>query len=457
MTTAPAQGSAERLQELARQHLWMHFTNMGAYGPDNPVPVIERADGCHVWDVDGKRYLDGFSGLASVNIGYGRDDVVAAASQAKDLPYFPTWGYAHPAAIELAARVASVAPGDLNHVFFTSSGSEAVDSAMKLVRQFHKVTGNPDKTKVLSRETSYHGTTFGAMTMSRVERMRTPFMPLLPEGAAIPATNLYRMSEGASAADYAEAVGRTIEAEGPETVAAVLLEPVQNSGGSFPPPDGYFQRVREICDQHDVLLVADEVMTAWGRLGEYFGSQRYDIEPDLITTAKGLTSSYAPIGAVIASERVFEPFVTGAVFAHGCTFAGHPMACAVAMANLDVIERERLLENVRDMEPQFAASLRSLEDLPIVGDVRGAGFMYAIELVKDKASKEKFTPEEILEHLRGFLARDLVARGLICRVDDRGDPVVQLAPPLTAGQAEFDEIIACLRPALEATWARIDR
>ena len=444
------------LQELAKRHLWMHFTRMSAYDQAE-VPIIVRGEGCYVWDEHGKRYLDALSALFCVNIGHGRADIAqAGADQAKELGFFTNWSYAHPPAIELAARIASLAPGDLNRVFFTSGGSEAVESAYKLARQYHKVTGKPNKTKLIAREIAYHGTSLGALSATGITGLRTPFEPLTPGASHVPNTNTYRMLPGMTEEYFAEAIAEKIEFEGPDTVAAVILEPVQNAGGCFTPPEGYFQRVREICDQYDVLLISDEVICAWGRLGEWFGAQRYDYAPDMITTAKGLTSAYAPMGAVIASDRVAEPFMTGQnSFTHGFTFAGHPICAAVALANLDAFEREGVLENVRSNEGPFRAMLEGLRDLPIVGDVRGAGFFHAIELVKDKTTKESFDDDESETLLRGFLSAELYRRGLICRADDRGDPVIQLSPPLIAGPEQFAEIEDILRGVLTEAGERM--
>jgi adenosylmethionine-8-amino-7-oxononanoate aminotransferase len=444
------------LQELARRHLWMHFTRMSAY-QDHDVPIIVRGDGCYVYDEHGKRYLDGLSALFCVNIGHGRADIAqAGADQAKDLGFFINWSYAHPPAIELAARVASLAPGDLNRVFFTSGGSEAVESALKLARQYHKLTGNPNKYKLIARQIAYHGTSFGALTATGVTELREPFEPLMAGGCHVPNTNTYHLADDYDVSQLAEAIAERIEFEGPHTVSAVILEPVQNAGGCFTPPDGYFQRVREICDEYDVLFISDEVICAWGRLGEWFGAQRYDYQPDMITTAKGLTSSYAPMGAVIASDRVAEPFLTGtSSFTHGFTFGGHPMSAAIAMANLDAFENEGVLEHVRANEDGLRSTLESLLDLPIVGDVRGTGYFYAIELVRDKETKTSFSNEESETLLRGFLSGELYRRGLICRADDRGDPVIQLSPPLIAGPEQFEEIESILRPVLEEAGERM--
>jgi adenosylmethionine-8-amino-7-oxononanoate aminotransferase len=455
-TEQAARTGQSTLQELAKRHLWMHFTRMSAYD-EAEVPIIVRGDGCYVWDEHGNRYLDALSALFCVNIGHGRADVAqAGADQAKDLGFYTNWSYAHPPAIELAARIASLAPGDLNRVFFTSGGSEAVESAYKLARQYHKLTGNPNKTKLIAREIAYHGTSLGALSATGITGLRTPFEPLTPGASHVPNTNTYRMIPGMTEEYFAESIAERIEFEGPDTVAAVILEPVQNAGGCFTPPDGYFQRVREICDEYDVLLISDEVICAWGRLGEWFGAIKYDYLPDVITTAKGLTSAYAPMGAVIATDRVAAPFMTGTnSFTHGFTFAGHPICAAVAMANLDVIEHEGVIEHVRANEGPFRAMLDSLRDLPIVGDVRGAGFFQAIELVKDKETKESFDEEESETLLRGFLSRELYRRGLICRADDRGDPVIQLSPPLIAGPEQFAEIEEILRSVLTEAGERM--
>jgi adenosylmethionine-8-amino-7-oxononanoate aminotransferase len=455
-TSAAAETTPGVLQELARRHLWMHFTRLSAYDQVD-VPIIVRGEGCYVYDEHGKRYLDALSALFCVNLGHGRADIAqAGADQAKELGFFTNWSYAHPRAIELAAKIASLAPGDLNRVFFTSGGSEAVESALKLARQYFKVTGRPNKTKLISREIAYHGTSLGALSATGITSLREPFEPLVPGDRHVPNTNTYRLPPGVSEDWFAESIADVIEFEGPDTVAAVILEPVQNAGGCFTPPDGYFQRVREICDHYDVLLISDEVICAWGRLGEWFGSQRYDYQPDIITTAKALTSAYAPMGAMIASDRLAEPFLHGtASFTHGFTFAGHPVCAAVALANIEAFENEGVIEHVRANEPAFRAMLESLRDLPIVGDVRGAGYFHAIELVKDKDTKESFNDEESETLLRGFLSGELYRRGLICRADDRGDPVIQLSPPLIAGPEQFEEIEQILRPVLAEAGERM--
>jgi adenosylmethionine-8-amino-7-oxononanoate aminotransferase len=449
------------MSEVARRHLWMHFSRMGVY-ESHEVPVMVRGEGAYVWDQHGKRYLDGLAGLFTSQLGHGRTELAeAGAKQAGTLAYFPLWTYAHPKAIELAERLAGYAPGDLNRIFFTSGGSEAVESAWKLARQYFRLTGQPQRTKVISRDIAYHGTTMGALSITGIPDLKTPFEPLVAGAIKVPNTNFYRApifddDEVAFGQWAADEIERAIEREGADTVAAVYLEPVQNAGGCFPPPPGYFERVRQICDRHGVLLVSDEVICAFGRLGHWFGADRYHYQPDIITVAKGLTSGYAPLGAMIASDRLMEPFLKdGASFLHGFTFAGHPVSCAVALANLDVFEDEKILHHVQSTEGEFRAALEGLYDLPIVGNVRGAGFFYGIELVKDKETRASFNEEESERLLRGFLSGALFEAGLICRADDRGDPVVQLSPPLICGPQEIEFIVSTLREVLTEAWRRL--
>ena len=382
----------DALSASAREHLWMHFTRMSAY-TKSAVPTIVRGDGARIFDATGRSYLDGLAGLFVVQVGHGRVELAeVAAKQASDLAFFPLWSYAHPQAIALADRLASLAPGDLNKVFFTTGGGEAVETAWKLAKQYFKLVGKPMKHKVISRSVAYHGTPQGALSITGIPDARKWFEPLVPGAHKVANTNFYRAPEHG---DDLEAFGRwaadqidlAIEMEGPDTVAAVFLEPVQNSGGCFPPPPGYFQRVREICDKHDVLLVSDEVICAFGRLGTTFACDKFGYVPDIITCAKGMTSGYSPIGAAVISDRIAAPFYSGTdYFPHGYTFGGHPVSAAVAMANLDIFEREDLNQHVLQNEGAFRATLEKLYDLPIVGDVRGDGYLYCIELVKDKAT-----------------------------------------------------------------------
>jgi adenosylmethionine-8-amino-7-oxononanoate aminotransferase len=452
---------ARRLSDTAHEHLWMHFTKQSSYA-NAPVPTIVRGDGARIFDSHGKSYLDGLSGLFVVQAGHGRRELAEAAyKQASELAFFPLWSYAHPQAIDLADRLADLAPGDLNKVFFTTGGGEAVETAWKLAKQYWKLVGEPMKTKVISRNIAYHGTPQGALSITGIPDAKKWFEPLVPGAHKAHNTNFYRAPEHGDDLEAfgrwaAESIEHAIEFEGPDTVAAVFVEPVQNSGGCFPPPPGYFQRVREICDRHNVLLVSDEVICAFGRLGMTFGCDKFGYVPDMITCAKGMTSGYSPIGACIVSDRIAEPFWTGDnVFPHGYTFGGHPVSSAVAMANLDIFDREGLNQHVLDNEHAFRTTLEKLRDLPIVGDVRGDGFFYGIELVKDKTTKETFEGDEADRLLRGFMSKALFDAGLYCRADDRGDPVVQLAPPLIIGQPEFDEIEQILRSVLTEAWTRI--
>jgi adenosylmethionine-8-amino-7-oxononanoate aminotransferase len=446
--------AADELQQAARDHLWLHFSRMSGYMEGEELPIIVRGDGCYLEDANGKRYLDALAGLFAVNIGYGFGEEIgeAAAAQMRELPYYTNWNYAHPRAIELAAEVASLAPGDLERVFFVSGGSEAVESAWKLARQYHAARGER-RWKAVSRRIAYHGTTMGALSITGIASLRTPFEPLVPDAVHVHNTNRYHRppeeTEEEFTAFLLNDLEEAIEQTGPDTVAMVIMEPVQNAGGAYTPPEGYWQGVRALCDRYGILLCADEVITGFGRLGAWFGSERYDIRPDLVTSAKGLSSAYASIGALIARNAVMEPFLEGtAMYAHGITFGGHPVQAAIALKNIEIMKRERIVEHVATQQDAFRTTLSTLLDLPIVGDLRGTGFFYALELVKDKDTRETFSEDECETLLRGFLSPRLFEAGLICRADDRGDPVVQISPPLVAEQQQFDEIAGILGEAL---------
>jgi adenosylmethionine-8-amino-7-oxononanoate aminotransferase len=462
MSTELTTMSPAELQQAARDHLWMHFTRMSSY-MDGDIPIIVRGDGCYLEDSNGKRYLDALAGLFAVQIGYGFGEEMgeAAAAQMRELPFYTNWSYAHPRAIELAAEVASLAPGDLNRVFFCSGGSEAVESAWKLARQYHAARGER-RWKAIGRRIAYHGTTMGALSINGIAALKTPFEPLVPETLHVWNTNRYHRSPEETEAEFTaflmEDLEETILQAGPDSVAMVIMEPVQNAGGSFTAPEGYWQGVREICDRYGILLCADEVICAFGRLGHWFGSDRYDIRPDIVTCAKGLSSAYASIGAVVARDAVMEPFLEGtAMYAHGITFGGHPVQAAIALKNIEIMKRERIVEHVHETQDDLKGKLSQLLDLPIVGDLRGTGFFYALELVKDKETRETFSEDESEWLLRGFLSGKLFDRGLICRADDRGDPVIQISPPLVAGEAEFDEIVGILGDVLSEAWNELDK
>jgi adenosylmethionine-8-amino-7-oxononanoate aminotransferase len=448
------------LEQMARDHLWLHFTRMGAYA-DGGMPVIVRGDGCYLEDQHGRRYLDALAGLFAVQIGYSYGDEIgqAALEQMRELPFYTNWSYAHPRAIELASVVADLAPGDLNRVFFVSGGSEAVEAAWKLARQYHAARGER-RWKVVSRRIAYHGTTMGALSINGVTSLRTPFEPLVPDVVHVRNTNRYHRPPDETEAEFTafllDDLEEAIIQAGPETIAMVMMEPVQNAGGAFTPPEGYWRGVREICDRYGILLCCDEVICGFGRLGAWFGSEKYDIRPDLMTCAKGLSSAYAAIGAVIASEKVFEPFAEGkAMYTHGITFGGHPVMSAIALKNLEIMKRERIVEHVAENAEAMRSALATLLEIPIVGDLRGTGYFYALELVKDKETRESFTDEESETLLRGFMSGALWDRGLICRADDRGDPVIQLSPPLIAGQAEIDEMVGILGDVLAEASAMV--
>jgi adenosylmethionine-8-amino-7-oxononanoate aminotransferase len=416
---------------------------------------VVRGEGAYFYDSAGRKIFDGLSGLFVVQAGHGRTELAdAAARQARELAFFPVWGYAHPPAIDLAERLATLAPGPLNHVFFTSGGGEGVETAWKLAKAYWSLRGKPDKRKVISRAGSYHGTTHGALSLTRIAPYSEPFVPLVEGASAAPNTNFYRSDpqfwddEVAFGAWAAQGVEDAILSAGPDQVAAVFIEPVQNSGGCFTAPPNYYQELQRICRQYQVLLVSDEVICAYGRVGGYFAYPDLGYTPDIVVSAKGLTSGYVPLGAVLASDEVFEPF-SGLEhsFKHGFTFGGHPVAAAVALANLDLFEQEGLVDRVRRYSPDFRASLESLKEIPIVGDVRGAGYFFGIELTQNQSTRERFS-EADADRIRAYLNPALYQAGLYARADDRGDVVLQLAPPLTSGPDEFELITQILRGVL---------
>ena len=449
------------LQALAKAHLMLHFSDMAAYA-ERPITVIERGEGCHVFDGDGNRYIDGLSGLYCANLGHSHGDELgrAAHEQMRTLPFTSNWTVAHPRSIELASRIAALAPEGLDRVFFTSGGSEAVESAWKLALQYHQANGEPGRRKAIARRDAYHGVTLGALSFTGIPVCREPFEPLAVPVRHVSNTNAYRHPEGDDPDRFCRALLDEVEAaireEGPETVAMVIAEPVQNAGGSLVPPPGYWQGLREICDRHGILLCSDEVICAFGRLGHWFGAEAFGYRPDLITFAKGLTGAHFALGGVLISDRVAAPFLDGrADYMNGFTFGGHPVGCAVALAALDVYEREGLLENVRANEPRAKAALDELRDIPVVGDVRGMGHFWSIEVVRDQATGEPLDGKQAEWLLKDVLSAELWSRGLICRLDDRADPIVQIAPPLVADAALFEEIASILRAGLEVAAERI--
>jgi adenosylmethionine-8-amino-7-oxononanoate aminotransferase len=442
-----------RLQELAKEHLMLHFSDMSVAAED--IPVIVRGEGSHVYDDDGNRYIDGLSGLYCLNLGHSHGEELGAkaAAQMSTLAYTSNWTVAHPPAIELAAKLAELAPPGFERSFFTSGGAESVEAAYKMARQWHQANGEPGRRKAIARRDAYHGVSLGALSFTGIPVCRTAFEPMAVPTAHVSSTNAYRHPAGGDEAAFTKAlldeIEETIAFEQPETIAMIIFEPVQNAGGSIVPPAGYWQGLREICDKHGILLVSDDTICAFGRLGEWFGSQRLDYNPDIITFAKGLTGAYAAMGGVLMSDKVAEPFLAGkADYLHGITFGGHPVGSAIALGALEIYEREGILQNVRDNEPKARAMLEGLKDIPIVGDVRGMGHFFAIEVVKDQATREPLSDAEANWLLKNVLSDRLFDRGLLCRLDDRAEPIVQIAPPLVGDVGLFEEITESLRDGL---------
>jgi adenosylmethionine-8-amino-7-oxononanoate aminotransferase len=445
----------------AQDRLWRHFTPAGA--AERPI-VIERGEGCYIWDSEGNRYLDALSALYCVNIGYGPYPEIAEAAreQLERLPFFTNWvGFANRPALELTEKLTELVPIEVGRVFFVSGGGEAIESALKVARQYHRLRGEPTRYKFITRRSAYHGTTMGAISINGSPALRAQFEPLLPGCLRAPLPYRYRCpycsEKSACTLQCADEVDLIIRNEDPQTVAAVIMEPMQNSGGSIGPPPGYFARIREICDEHGVLFVADEVICGFGRLGEWFGTTKYGMEPDLMTMAKGLTSAYAPLGALVASPKVIEPFFKEpkTMFIHGITFGGHPLSCAIALANLEVFERDDLIGHVQRNQDEWKAEFeRFAEGHPMVGDVRGDGFFYSLELVKDKETKATFSPAERDDLIKQFMVPRARELGVYMRVDDRAETAAQFSPPLVAGRAELDEFMGVLRTVLDEAWER---
>jgi adenosylmethionine-8-amino-7-oxononanoate aminotransferase len=416
------------------ENLMLHFT---PYSEDwSKLPVIVSGEGPYVTDDKGKTYVDGLAGLFTTQVGHGRTELADAAhKQMKELGFFPNWSFQHPRSLELAAKIAEIAPGDLNSSFFVSSGSEAVETVIKLARQYHKANGEPGRYKIISRDVAYHGTTMGALSVTGLPSFKAPFEPL-PSGF-FHVRNTQQDPEGA-----ADAIEQMIETEGPELVAAVILEPVQNAGGCLVPPPDYWKRVREICDRHGVLLVSDAVICAFGRLGEWFGIERFDVTPDMTSFAKGVTSGYLPMGGVVVNDRIASTLRHNAsMFMHGSTFGGHPVSSAVALENIAIMEREKLLDNVHEHEGHFGEELRRMAaDHPIVKEVRGMGFFWAVEVKPERADGTPLEEDEYHKYFKGVVSRKLLEGGLICRFDDKDDPVIQYSPALVSDREVLSRI-----------------
>jgi len=425
-------GDSTRLAGV--ENLMLHFT---PYSEDwSKLPVIVSGEGTYITDDKGNTYIDGLAGLFTTQVGHGRTELADAAHrQMKELGFFPNWSFQHPRSLELAAKISEIAPGDLNSTFFVSSGSEAVETVIKLARQYHKANGEPGRYKIISRDVAYHGTTMGALSVTGLPGFKAPFEPL-PSGF-FHVRNTQQDPEGA-----ADAIEQMIEAEGPELVAAVILEPVQNAGGCLVPPPDYWKRVREICDEHGVLLVSDAVICAFGRLGEWFGIERFDVVPDMTSFAKGVTSGYLPMGGVVVGDKIASTLRENApMFSHGSTFGGHPVSSAVALENIAIMEREKLLQNVHDLEGHFGDELKRMaSEHPIVKEVRGMGFFWAVEVRPERPDGTPLEEDEYQKYFKGVVSRKLLEGGLICRFDDKDDPVIQYSPALVSDREVLSRI-----------------
>jgi adenosylmethionine-8-amino-7-oxononanoate aminotransferase len=447
--------------ELSHEHLLLHFAPNGAFAPGGKeLLVLERGEGPYVFDTHGRRYVDGLSSLFCCQIGYSHGEEMAsvAAEQLTRLAFNTNWGTAHPPALELSAKICELAPDGIGKAFFTNGGSESVEAAWKLVRQYHAANGEPQRRKAIARDIAYHGVTLGALSLTGVPRFKDPFDPPAIETRHVSNTNPFRseLQGEALTASLISELEQAIEEEGPETVAMVIAEPIQNAGGCLVPPPGYWAGLREITERHGILLVADEVISGCGRLGEWFAVERYGAAPDLITIAKGITSAYAPMGAVLVSDRVAEPlYEPGTMLLHGITFGGHPLSAAIALRNIEIFAREGVLENVRKLEPYLRRRLEEeVLTLPLVGDVRGDGFFFCAELTPD-GGDGRFEPEEVRRLVREIVPRLLLEHGLIARADDRGDPVLMIAPPLIADEGVLDEVVESMRDVLAAAGEEI--
>ncbi len=447
----PETAEQRRQKEQAQAHLLPHFTK-GAAWQHESLGIIERAQGCYVYDTQGREYLDGLAGLFCTNLGHGRVDLVEAATeQMSRLAFYPTWGWGNPPAIEAASMIAAEAPGDLEEVFFVNSGSEAVESAVKFARSYHLSRGEDARYKVISREWSYHGTTLGGLSITGVPKFREPFKPMLWDG-----TRHVRNTYGDTAAELAsaKAIEDMILAEGPETVSAIICEPVQNGRGGLVPPDGYWPELRRIADKYGVLLIADEVICAFGRFGHFFASERFGVVPDIITFAKGVTSAYQPLGGMVVRtplvHSVWES-PTGA-YMHGATFGGHPVATAVAVANISAMRSEGIMEHVLDNEGGFRRRMDELMAThSCVSEVRGLGYFYALELVADSETDTPLSDAQRAGLQGGVLSRLVRDAGLLIRPDDRGATMLLTSPPLIADHTVLDDIQDRLHTILSET------
>ena len=459
-----SQKASSELQRLAQRHLIMHFTGAATY-TDRPPIIITKGEGCWLEDDAGNRYLDALAGLFCVQLGYSHGAEIgrAVAEQLTDLPYYTNWGYAHPPAVKLAAEVAELAPEGLDRVFFTSGGGESNESAMKLIRQYHQARGESDRIKFIARRVSYHGTSGGALSLTGMTNFRKPFEPLIHGVRHISNTKRFHRPPDETEEEFTALLLDEFESliiqEGSDTVAGVFVEPLQNAGGSLAPPAGYCEGLRRICDEYGVVLVADEVICGFGRLGEWFGCTRYGLRPDIITFAKGIASAHVPLGGMITSDEMIDTVLHGpaGMFLHGLTYGGHPAATAAGLANLAIMQREDVLGNVRRTEPYFRNALETMRDLELVGDVRGDGYHFSLELVTNKETRAWDSPVPAAEFVGERLGPTLVGAGVLCRtaVDHEGTPLVQFSPPLIMGREDIDILVERVSGVLSTLGAEL--
>lgn len=462
LSQTPSQTAKEaaRLWEADKKHVihpWVHFSSFEEQGST----IIERGEGAYVFDSQGRRYLDGIAGLWCVNIGHGRQEMAEAiARQAGKLAYFSTFcELSNPPLVELSEKLCQLTPDHLNHVYLASSGSAANDTAIRTIHNYFNRRGEPRKKKIISRAQAYHGTSYITMSLSGKpeDREGFDFEEEMIQHVSVP--DCYRRPTGISEEEFCdqlvEELDATIQRLGPDNVAAFFAEPVLGAGGVIVPPAGYHKRTEEVCRRYGVLTVSDEVVTGFGRLGEFFASESlFGLRPDIITSAKGISSGYIPLSATFISDEIYEVIAhsdEGNVFSHGYTYTGHPVACAAGLKNIEIMEREDLCGHVRKLGPYFEAQLATLSDLPIVGDVRGSHFMLCIENVADKETKE-LLPEEA--DIGERIADEAQQRGLIVRPSGH---LNILSPPLILTRDEIDATVAILRESIEATMVGLER
>ena len=448
--------NTQQLQDIDGQHHIHPFTDHKAL-MEKGTRIITHADGVYLWDSDGNKILDGMAGLWCVNVGYGRQELVdAATNQMQELPYYNNFFQTtHPPAIELSKALVDISPSQFNHVFFTNSGSEANDTVVRMVRHFWALEGKPEKTVIISRENAYHGSTVAGSSLGGMKGMHAQG-GILHDIEHIAQPYWYRSGSEMDPEEFglktAQALEIRIREIGEDRVAAFIAEPVQGAGGVIIPPATYWPEIQRICKKYGILLIADEVICGFGRLGEWFGSEYFDIEADLMPIAKGLSSGYLPIGGLMVGDRVAETVINkGSDFNHGFTYSGHPAACAVALENIRILKDEKIIEKVKnELSPYLQKKWLALGDHPMVGEARGLGMVGALELVKDKNTKTSYPSDQNV----GTICRDFCFNnGLIMRAV--GDAMI-ICPPLVISHSEINELIEKAKLCLDLTWEKIN-